>query len=90
MYAHSAVATLRVERDAVELDVDDEGVGIPDIELALQEGYSTATAAMREMGFGAGMGLPNMQRVSDEFSITSVVRQGTSLRMRFLMEGAHV
>ena len=90
MYAHRAVATLRVERSAVELDVDDEGVGIPDIGLALEEGYSTATPEMREMGFGAGMGLPNIRRVSDDFAITSVVREGTSLRMRFLMEGTHV
>lgn len=89
MYAHHGEATLSVERDAVVLEVRDEGVGIPDVDLALQEGYSTATPQMREMGFGAGMGLPNIRRVSDEFSIESVVRQGTSLRMRFLMEEAH-
>ncbi len=48
----------------------DEGPGIPDIALAMQEGYSTATPEMREMGFGAGMGLPNIRRNADEFVIT--------------------
>ena len=52
---------------AVTLDVDDEGPGIEDISLAMQEGYSTATPEMREMGFGAGMGLPNIRRNADEF-----------------------
>lgn len=89
MYAHHGVATLSVERDAVVLEIRDEGAGIPDVALALQEGYSTATPEMREMGFGAGMGLPNMKRVSDEFTIESVVREGTFLRMRFLMEVTH-
>jgi anti-sigma regulatory factor (Ser/Thr protein kinase) len=89
MYAHDGVATLRVEREAVELEVHDEGPGIPDTDLALQEGYSTATPEMREMGFGAGMGLPNMKRVSDDFEIDSVVRRGTRLRMRFRLEDPH-
>jgi anti-sigma regulatory factor (Ser/Thr protein kinase) len=90
MYAHRGRVTLSVERDAVDLDVADEGPGIPDIALALQEGYSTATPEMREMGFGAGMGLPNMKRVSDTFEIASSVRVGTHLHMRFAMEGSDV
>jgi anti-sigma regulatory factor (Ser/Thr protein kinase) len=89
MYAHRGVVTLSVERDAVDLDVADEGPGIPDIPMALQEGYSTATPEMREMGFGAGMGLPNMKRVSDTFDIESTVRVGTHLHMRFALEGAN-
>ena len=89
MYAHDGVVTLRVEREAVELEVHDEGPGIPDTDLALQEGYSTATPEMREMGFGAGMGLPNMKRVSDDFEIDSAVRRGTCLRMRVRLEAPH-
>lgn len=86
MYAHRGAMTLSVDRSAVELDVLDEGPGIPDIELALQEGYSTATPAMRELGFGAGMGLPNIKRVSDAFVIESRVRDGTHLHIRFDLE----
>ena len=64
------------------IQVEDEGPGIEDIALAMQEGYSTATQEMREMGFGAGMGLPNIQRNSDEFDITSEVGRGTRLFIR--------
>jgi anti-sigma regulatory factor (Ser/Thr protein kinase) len=62
--------------------VDDEGPGIPDVSLAMQEGYSTATAEMREMGFGAGMGLPNIRKNADEFDISSGVGRGTKLIIR--------
>jgi len=58
-------------RDRVELIARDRGPGIPDIEAAMREGYSTATEWIRSLGFGAGMGLPNIRRVSDEFSLTS-------------------
>ena len=57
------------------------GPGIPDIPLAMQEGYSTASAAVREMGFGAGMGLPNMRKNSDELNIESEVGKGTKVTM---------
>jgi anti-sigma regulatory factor (Ser/Thr protein kinase) len=59
--------------------VDDRGPGIPDVGLALTEGYSTATAEMRELGFGAGMGLPNIKKNADVFSIESEVGRGTRL-----------
>jgi serine/threonine-protein kinase RsbT len=58
----------------------DEGGGIPDIELAMQEGYSTATEEVREMGFGAGMGLSNIKQCSDELNIESTVGVGTTLK----------
>ena len=74
--------SLSVSREAVTLNVDDEGPGIPDISLAMQEGYSTATAEMREMGFGAGMGLPNIRKNADEFDISSEVGRGTRLFIR--------
>ena len=62
--------------------VDDRGPGIPDIPLAMQEGYSTASPEVREMGFGAGMGLPNMQKNCDELSIESEVGKGTRVTMK--------
>jgi anti-sigma regulatory factor (Ser/Thr protein kinase) len=82
MYAVGGKMSLSVSSDAVMLNVDDEGPGIPDISLAMQEGYSTATAEMREMGFGAGMGLPNIKKNADEFNISSEVGRGTRLFIR--------
>ena len=82
MYARFGTMRLRVSPKSVTLDVWDLGPGIPDIEQALQEGYSTATPEMREMGFGAGMGLPNIKRIADAFVITSAVNEGTRLSIR--------
>ncbi len=82
MYATRGKMSLSVSREAVTLQVDDEGPGIPDITLAMQEGYSTATPEMREMGFGAGMGLPNIRKNADEFDISSEIGRGTSLFIR--------
>ena len=82
MYARRAQLVLRVTPSQVDIDLVDEGPGIADISLAMQEGWSTATPEMREMGFGAGMGLPNIQRNSDEFTIGSTVGQGTHLTIR--------
>ena len=81
-YAKQAVVNLTVEPDFVQIEVDDEGPGIPNIELAMQEGYSTADRRIREMGFGAGMGLCNIKNYSDEFHIFSEVGKGTRLLMR--------
>ncbi len=67
--------------DKTEICLKDEGPGIEDIELAMQEGYSTAPDHIREMGFGAGMGLPNISRCVDQFDITSTVGVGTTIRM---------
>jgi len=82
MYATRGQMSLSVSQYAVSLYINDEGPGIPDISLALQEGYSTATSEMREMGFGAGMGLPNIRRNADEFEISSEVGRGTKLFIR--------
>jgi serine/threonine-protein kinase RsbT len=81
MYARRGTMTLRVTPEDVTIHVRDEGPGIPDIALAMQEGYSTATPEMREMGFGAGMGLPNIRRNTDAFVITSEMNCGTALVM---------
>jgi len=80
-YAKKGQITLAVTDDAVKIETKDEGPGIPDIELAMREGYSTATAAVREMGFGAGMGLANMKKYSDHLIITSEVGVGTCVTM---------
>jgi len=80
MYAEEGEMELQVLPKAVRVIVTDRGQGIPDIELAMQEGYSTATPEMRARGFGAGLGLPNIKRNSDEFEITSTVGKGTRLR----------
>jgi serine/threonine-protein kinase RsbT len=80
MYADEAQLKLEVLPDAVRIEIADRGQGIPDIEQAMEEGYSTATPEMRERGFGAGLGLPNIRRNSDRFEIESAVGQGTTLR----------
>ena len=80
MYATAAELTLEVLPSAVRITIADRGQGIPDIEWALQEGNSTATPEMRARGFGAGLGLPNIKRNSDEFEISSTVGVGTTLR----------
>jgi serine/threonine-protein kinase RsbT len=82
MYATRGTVSLSVSPDAVTLIIDDEGPGIPDVALAMREGYSTATPEMKEMGFGAGMGLPNIKRNADEFDIQSEVGRGTRLFVR--------
>jgi anti-sigma regulatory factor (Ser/Thr protein kinase) len=82
MYATRGKMRLRVDPVTVTIEVEDEGPGIEDIALAMQEGYTTATPEMREMGFGAGMGLPNIKKNADAFDISSVVGRGTRLFIR--------
>jgi serine/threonine-protein kinase RsbT len=80
-YAKKGVINLTVDSDTVQIEVRDEGPGIPNIDLAMQEGYSTADQRIREMGFGAGMGLCNIKNYSDTFQISSEVGKGTYLLM---------
>jgi serine/threonine-protein kinase RsbT len=81
--AHAWKGTVSVEIDEnkITIWVSDEGPGIADIELAMQAGYSTASKEVREMGFGAGMGLPNMKKNTDELQIESEVGIGTKVKM---------
>jgi anti-sigma regulatory factor (Ser/Thr protein kinase) len=76
-YAHRGTVTLTVSPSKIQLLIEDAGPGIEDIELAMQEGYSTATDLVREMGFGAGMGLPNINKNADVMDIESEVNVGT-------------
>lgn len=85
MYARKGTLTFILTEDEVNLDIRDEGPGIPDLELAFQEGYTTASDEMRELGFGFGMGLPNMKRNSDELRIETEVGKGTSVFARIRM-----
>ncbi|MGZ5497895.1 MAG: ATP-binding protein [Candidatus Aminicenantales bacterium] len=87
MYAWEARMDLTVSPKEIHLIIDDRGPGIPDVELALTEGYSTATAEMRELGFGAGMGLPNIKRNADVFAIDSEVGRGTRLEITIRTNG---
>ncbi len=79
LYAERGEIRLQVFPEEIRLEVEDSGPGIEDIEMALSNGFSTATAEMRELGFGAGMGLPNIERNADDFSISSTVGMGTRL-----------
>lgn len=85
MYANSGRITLNVTPEKLHLQLKDSGPGIEDIEKAMQEGFSTATDKMREMGFGAGMGLPNIKRNADRFEISSNPGEGTSLDIIFCL-----
>jgi len=77
MYADRATVTFILTDEDISIEVADQGPGISDIELAMQEGYSTASDEMREMGFGFGMGLPNIKKNSDAFTLESEVGRGT-------------
>ena len=82
IHAGGGIAEVRVCESYVEIILDDKGPGIKDIALAMQEGYSTATDTIRSLGFGAGMGLPNMKKNSDEMTIESTVGVGTKIVMQ--------
>jgi serine/threonine-protein kinase RsbT len=79
IHAQHGSVKANVFPDRTELVVEDQGPGIADINLAMKEGYSTAPDYVRELGFGAGMGLPNMAKCSDSFNIESVVGVGTKI-----------
>ncbi len=85
--AHAEKGTLcfTIEDQRVIITVEDTGPGIADVELAMQKGYSTASSEVREMGFGAGMGLPNMKQNSDILTINTDVGKGTEVIMEFTL-----
>ena len=82
IHAGGGVAEVRVTEEAVEIILADQGPGIADINLAMQDGYSTAPDTIRSLGFGAGMCLPNMKRYTDYMDIQSTVGVGTTITMR--------
>ncbi|MBR4123102.1 MAG: ATP-binding protein [Clostridia bacterium] len=82
IHAGGGKADVNVTEEYVEILLCDNGPGIKDVEQAMQEGFSTATDNIRSLGFGAGMGLPNMKRYSDYMDIKSKVGEGTDITMR--------
>ena len=82
-HAYRGNITADISPQKIEIVLDDEGPGIPDIGLAMQQGYSTASTKVREMGFGAGMGLPNIKANTDDLKIESVVDKGTKITLLF-------
>ena len=81
IHAGGGSADVDVFEDRIVIVLSDHGPGIPDVELAMQEGYSTSTEQIRNMGFGAGMGLPNMKRYTESLEIETQVGVGTKLTM---------
>ena len=81
IHAGGGEATVRVYPDKIEIVLADHGPGIENIELAMREGFSTATDSVRNLGFGAGMGLPNMKRYTDTMTIESKLGHGTTVTM---------
>lgn len=82
IHANGGHIDVDIQPDCVEMELKDEGPGIPDIGLAMSEGWSTAPDEVRSLGFGAGMGLPNMKKYSDKFDIQSTVGVGTTVKMK--------
>ena len=80
-HAYRGVIKAQIDGGGINLTLEDEGPGIPDVEMAMTPGFSTASKAVREMGFGAGMGLPNISENADDFKIDTIVGQGTTLRI---------
>lgn len=87
IHGGGGVADVEVDENEVVIVLTDHGPGIPDVEQAMQEGWSTASQTVRELGFGAGMGLPNMKRYSDEIAIESTIGEGTTVTMKIRPAG---
>ncbi|MFQ5867359.1 MAG: CBS domain-containing protein [bacterium] len=86
IYTEGGEMVVAVQPDKIHIDVKDSGPGIPDIEKALEPGYSTAPDWVRELGFGAGMGLNNIQKCADKMDITSTIGKGTHLEISIDMK----
>ena len=85
LYAIEGKLSVDINTSEIFIKAHDRGPGIPDIEKAMEEGYSTATHLIREMGFGAGMGLPNIKKATDWMHIKSVVDEGTELQFKIFL-----
>ncbi len=81
IHADGGFADVTISSESIKVVISDHGPGIPNISLAMQEGWSTASETVREMGFGAGMGLPNMKRYTDEMYVKSTVGVGTEVTL---------
>ncbi|MBQ6491004.1 MAG: ATP-binding protein [Atopobiaceae bacterium] len=82
IHANGGTADVVVTEECVEIILKDQGPGIENVDQAMQEGFSTATDSIRSLGFGAGMGLPNMKRYTDSMEIDTKIGEGTTITMR--------
>ena len=82
VHSDGGTLTFRADEGEIQLIAKDQGPGIADVNLAMQEGWTTANDWVKSLGFGAGMGLPNAKRVSDEFHIASELGKGTTVTVR--------
>ncbi len=82
IHANGGTADVELSDDEIVIILSDKGPGIPDVELAMQAGYSTAHENIRNLGFGAGMGIPNMKKYTDYMHIDTVVGEGTTVTMK--------
>lgn len=87
IHANGGTADLDVDEEKIVITLKDSGPGIPDIDKAMEEGWSTASSTVRAMGFGAGMGLPNMKRNADDMKIDTVIGVGTTVTMTIYIGG---
>ena len=85
IHANGGDADVTVDDDFITIVLKDTGPGIPDVSLAMQEGYSTARESIRALGFGAGMGLPNMKKYTDSMEIDTTVGVGTTITMKIAL-----
>jgi anti-sigma regulatory factor (Ser/Thr protein kinase) len=85
-HAYSGIIEVDIDEEKIKIKITDKGPGIADIDKAMEEGFSTASPQVREMGFGAGMGLPNMKKNSDSMKITSVPGEGTTVELMTLIK----
>lgn len=82
IHAHGGVVDVEVKQDEIVIVLADNGPGIADVNLAMQEGFSTAKDNIRQLGFGAGMGLPNMKKYTDFMNIETELGVGTKITMK--------
>ena len=86
IHGGGGVIDVVVTPDCIAIELADQGPGIPDVALAMQEGYSTAPDNVRQLGFGAGMGLPNIKKYTDEMVIETEVGKGTTIRLKVFVK----
>ena len=82
IHANGGIADVEASDEEIVIVLKDQGPGIPDVDLAMTEGFSTAKDNIRNLGFGAGMGIPNMKKYSDYMRIDTVVGEGTTITMK--------